>query len=138
MFTSGLVFEVSKAEQVGQMDIPYSMAFSNQRVGLIGVYSDDDIACAKWIVDNGESTVPIRTDYFGHTLIVGYNGIGTSYYRECEDRHYLFLGSWNTRYGVLVLGWDEGRRTYEPIPDLFSMRELFRQGDAVIYEVNYE
>lgn len=136
-FTSGLVFEVSKAQEVGQIDTPYSIAFSNERVGLIGIYEDDDLRCARWIVENGRKDYPIRTDYFGYTLILGINGIGSSYLWQDERNHYLFLGSWNNKLGKMILGWDEGVRTYQPLPDCANMEEIYRVGNSVIYEVCY-
>lgn len=136
-FTSGLVFEVSKSKQVGQMDIPYAIPFSNERVGLIGLYTEGDIDCAEWLVANSGGTA-IIADYFGHFLIVGLNGAGVSYqslFREDLGVHYLFLGTWNDELDAMILGWDEGIRTYREIPDVSGGIEVFRSGRAVVYKM---
>ena len=66
LFCSGFVFEVAKYEDVGKINIPYSVALSNDRVELVGVYTDNDVAVRDWAVDN--ELQPIYLDVNGMLL----------------------------------------------------------------------
>jgi len=73
-FTSGAIFELTKSEATEQLDIPYSIALSNERTRIVGVYgNDDDTACARWLVEETNPSVPIHTDYCGISLIMDLN-----------------------------------------------------------------
>lgn len=53
LFTSGLAFEATGSEDISKMiDMPYSIAFSGERTGVLGLYTEGDIACAKWLAGN--------------------------------------------------------------------------------------
>jgi nicotinamidase-related amidase len=53
LFTSGLVFEVTASEMEGNVDMPYSLALSGERTGVLEIYTDGDVDCAKWLVGEG-------------------------------------------------------------------------------------
>lgn len=136
-FTSGFIFEMTKCKDVETLVTPYSITLSNYRIGLIGVNNNDDIACAKWLVEETDPTTIIHTDYFGTSLIMDLSNTGRHTYIEPEGYHYLFLTSWSTENQEMVQGWFEGRRSYESLPDLSNAREAHREGNAVVYEMNY-
>ena len=60
IFTSGLVFEVTASDTMDRVDMPYSIAMSGERTGAIGIYNEDDIACAEWLAgDDAKGTAAI-------------------------------------------------------------------------------
>ena len=134
-FTSGLVFELTKSEAVGQLDTPYSIALSNERIRLVGVSNEDDLACAKWVVEETDSSIPILTDYCGISLIIDHSDAGRHVVEKPEGEYYIFLTTWNTQQGEMVQGWFEGLREYTPLPDLDEATVVYQRGDAVVYEV---
>lgn len=131
MFTSGLVFELTKNNQTKSLDTPYSIVFSNERIGFVGFYNEDDIECAKWVVYNTKE-LPIQIDYLGVSLIIDYDGYNRWTYDDNEER-YLFLHTWNIENNKLVYGRSESTREYEPLPNLSNAIEMHRQGKAVVY-----
>jgi len=67
LFTSGIIFEVSKCEEVGNVNIPYSIALSHDRVELSGVYEDSDLQARDYIIEN--DLIPIYADLYGVFLL---------------------------------------------------------------------
>lgn len=133
-FTSGAVFELTRSEVTEQLDVPYSIALSNERTRIVGVYgNDNDTDCARWLVEETDLSIPIHTDYCGISLIMDLSDIHRGIYGGPESKHYLFLTSWSTEHKKMVFGWYEGSRKYEPLPDLSNATEVFRRGDAVVY-----
>ena len=143
LFTSGFVFESSGTRALERMDIPYSVAFSNYRARIVGVYNDDDLDCAWWLYDYMLKTEYagnddwILVDYCGASLILGTSGMGRLLYvaPEDKDRYYILLTTWNVENQMYVQGWFEGTRSYEPLPDLSNARLIYKKGKAEIYEV---
>jgi uncharacterized membrane protein len=143
LFTSGLVFEAVGSKDISKIDTPYSLALSAERTGILEVYNEDDVACAKWIAErldyeiaSGKDT-KVFTDYNGVTIMLGYTD---QYYSlaqlEPEDGgYYLFLTSWNIRHGKMVDWVWAGLRKYSPLPDLSGAIEIFREGDSVVYYI---
>jgi len=133
-FTSGAVFELTKSEATGRLDVPYSIALSNERTRIVGVSSNnDDIDCARWLIEEANPSLPIYTDYCGLSLIMDLSEIRRVFYEEPEGEYYLFLTSWSTEHNKMVFGWFEGLREYEPLPDLSNATEVFGRGNAVVY-----
>ncbi len=134
-FTSGMLFEVTKEETLNQMNLPYSIALSNYRAGIVAVPNDDDMACTKWMVDNVLEEFPVFTDYLGWSMLLSYEyGMGYAD-REYEGKHYIFLHTWNIENDKMVFGKSPGLRTYEALPELDDAVMVYRQGKAVVYEV---
>lgn len=50
-FTTGTVFEVTRETDTTKVNIPYSIALSNDRVRLVGEYTDNDINVRDYIVE---------------------------------------------------------------------------------------
>lgn len=138
LFTSGFILEVSKDETLNQVNIPYSIALSNKRVEITGIFTDDDVACAEWLAYESDVNVPIYLDYCGLSIMLEY-----VYNRgyiiddpQGEGHYYIFLRTWNNESGKMVHGYNAGLRDYKPIPDVENLNVVFKQGNAVIYEVN--
>lgn len=132
LFVSGLMFEVTNETEVGMVDTPYAIAFSNERLGFVGLFNEDDVACAKWAVQN--SDLRICCDYLGMSLIIEFAGYTRGHYDvDTTSEHLLLLHTWNTQHKKLIFGWHEAMREYEPLPDLDDAKEVFRSGDAHVY-----
>ncbi len=43
VFNLGIVFELAKCQSLGYVDIPYSVAFSGQRVDVASVFDKEDV-----------------------------------------------------------------------------------------------
>jgi len=133
-FTSGAVFELTKSEVTERLDVPYSIALSNEKTRIVGVYgNNDDTDCARWLTEETDPSILIYADYCGTSLIMDLSETRGCSYEEPRRDHYLFLTSWNTEHKKMVYGWFEGLREYEPLPDLSNAIEVFRRGDAVVY-----
>ena len=133
-FTSGIIFELTKSETTEQLDVPYSIALSNERTRIVGVYgNNDDIDSARWLIEETDPSSPIYTDYCGLSLILDIEEIRRVFHEEPEGEYYLFLTSWSTEHNKMVFGWFEGLREYKPLPDLSNATEVFRRGNAVVY-----
>jgi len=132
LFVSGLMFEVTGGTEVEYLDTPYAIAFSNERLGFVGMFNEDDVACVKWAVQN--SNLPIWVDYLGMSLVIDYSGYVRGTYVKPGGEHLLFLHTWNTQHDKLIFGWHEASREYEPLPDLNDAKVIFRSGDAYIYK----
>ena len=50
LFTSGIIFEVSKQEDVSTVDMPYSIALSHSRIDITEIPTANDIAVRDWAV----------------------------------------------------------------------------------------
>jgi len=44
LFTTGVIFEATQETDISNINVPYSIALSNDRIGFIGTYTDKDIA----------------------------------------------------------------------------------------------
>ena len=132
VMTSGLVFEVTKSQSTGSINVPYTLALSSERTGILVVYNADDVASAKWLAKNAKE-IPIVADYNGFALLMDF------YFRSVPPKpvnaYYIFLTTWNTQHEKMVVGSGPGLRGYEPLPDLSNAKEVFRKGDAVVYHV---
>ena len=149
MFTSGLIFEVTKSEIINRLDVPYS-AISGDRTGVIGTFfTKNDVETAKWLASNSDNTSNIYADVNGQLLIGGYlrtwdfvNERGLlkempSYEIKYVEPCYIFLTEWNVKHNRLV--WHNGTvglREYGDIPwSMLSKKALiYTQGDARIYK----
>ncbi len=130
--TSGLVFEAVKRQSTSSINVPYTLALSGERTGILGVYNADDVASAMWLAENvGE--LPFVADYNGMALLMGLRFWNVP--PKSADAYYIFLTTWNTQHGKMVVGSGPGLREYESLPNLENAIEVFRKEDAVVYYV---
>jgi hypothetical protein len=132
VFVSGFVFEVTKNTEVTTLDVPYSITMSNDRIGFVGIYNNDDVNCAKWLSQTDDRKVWV--DYLGMSLMIDYTEYVKGVYLKPESSHFLFLHTWNIEHEKMVFGWRESSREYAELPDLNNYIEIYRQGKAVVYE----
>lgn len=142
VFTSGLVFEVTKSEVIGSMDVPYNFALSAERTGIVGVFTENDRKCAEWLMTNTDGKSPIYADINGFLLLTGYIEPYTQLEEpiagkvEMQDSGYIFLTEWNIRHNEMVLhSGQPGMRICTPLPELIKeKRIIYQSGLAVVYK----
>lgn len=157
MFTSGLVFEVAKAEVTG-VDIPYSVALSDYRLDLGASLEHDDEVVRDWIVDNDK--FPIYADWYGLLFLKERCGIAVDTvlqipldweipegyhlslvdpvlqlpsHLEIPKGSYVFLRGRNVREQSVVLWNGVGVRERFEI-DTEELTPCFSSGDAGLYQ----
>lgn len=135
LFTTGFVFEVSQDTKTEVVNIPYSLSLSNYRMNFNGLYSEYDIAVAKWLSFNADKTLGILSDYNGLQLLNEYNPIGISSTSTWEH-YYVFVTEWSNDNQLYVKAKCPSLRMYYNLPDLTNAKEVYRMGNAVAYEVN--
>ena len=135
-FTSGAMFELAKAET---MDIPYSVAFSNNRMDLGGTITKDDIVVRDYIKAN--DLTPIYADWYGLLLLkerfgVAYGDILQIPQYYIPDGSLVFLTSRNT-YDWTITRWTGvGQREYRSCNDykIYNMKIIYECGWARIWQ----
>jgi hypothetical protein len=153
LFTSGLVFKLNTVQGISSVETPYSFALSSEDTGIVGVYTEDDIICAKWLVNDSDPNIQIMADINGHVLLRSlihnekrimwgnkvdfYEGsISGTYFSDIEryDKCYIFVTSWNTRHQIYIEGGQlgAGLRISNPLPR-FDYKEVYRSGKAIVY-----
>lgn len=136
LFTSGLVYELAKSEPTDMHEVPYSIAFSNDRTRIVGVNNKDDLNAAEWLMANTPNEIPIYVDYTSSSIFIGITGIHRFRTYQPEGTHYIFLNTWNVENRKMVQGGFGGMRKYEPLPELDNAIEVYRSGKAIVYRVD--
>ncbi len=141
IFTSGLVFETTKSKNISYLDLPYSIALSAERTGIVGVFTENDVECAKWLANNAEKGVLIYADANGFVLLTGwlepYKQLVEVFSKMPEkfpEKSYVVLTEWNVKNELLVIHTGQaGLRVYQPLPKLEDKKIIFQSGEARIY-----
>lgn len=139
-FTSGAVFEATKTELSGKMEMPYSLGLSAERTGIVLPATQDDIDCLNWLNEVWDGKTAIVGDYNTYCLITGH--MPDWWYLVCHlrkgdlkylpDRCYIFISSWNTRHQRYVEPLAIGVRNSYPLPEI-SYPLIKQCGDTKIY-----
>lgn len=161
LFTSGIIFEVTKQEDISTVDIPYSIALSHQRVDITEIPTVNDIAVRDWAVS--QNLGQMLADVHGRLLFcekVWFDWeLGTQEFYPKQEFYYklesnifkqgdfIFLSEKNSTTKTL---------TFIPIKDgivtsgtrasysfaelgveevIASSKVIYRQGDSVILEI---
>lgn len=155
LFTSGLVFELTRWDRLDRVEMPYSVALSVERTGVVATYNQDDVDAVKWLTTETDSSTMIVGDYNGWHLVAAYSWLSrlretavsskstTATYNPTLDNlpnrpAYLFLTSWNNQHGRYIESvtdayGEAGLRESLPLPtELGRYREVYRKGDAVV------
>jgi uncharacterized membrane protein len=155
LFTSGVVFEISQTNNVATTNIPYSYVLSHERIPVVAVFTDDDIAVRDWAIAN--KVEPIFTDIDGMLLFSEYTTYGSwhfihddyslitdgcAYLPETAERlpvrGYIFLREWNTQHCLVTFkpdwfDWQDttlGLRQSLPLSEL-GLGELLNKSKVV-------
>jgi uncharacterized membrane protein len=75
IFNSGMVYEMAKLEQVGFVDVPYSIALSGERSDIATVFDDEDIEAADWLKTNITGDDVLYGDTHGARLLIQKFGV---------------------------------------------------------------
>lgn len=146
VFASGIAFEVANVTDITRIDVPFSHALSAERTGSAGVYTQGDLDCARWMVEEGDPQLRTCGDQNSMALISSY----TYYYPRIADdpskvplswnRYYLLLSDWNYRHNqyTKVSTFGTGLRVLEAIPSLEHATEVYSSGTSKVYLVDNE
>lgn len=131
-FTSGLVFEALKL-QPDTVNVPYSIAASQDRLDLGTKYSDDDIKCAEWL---SQFDTPVYADIYGLLIIQETLGLHPLYMltENVTTDCFIFLRSYNQETQTITLWRGAGLREYVSYAefDFSEWNIVFQSGNAVI------
>jgi len=142
VFTSGVAFKVTGCEIIDRIDTPHSKALSGEQLGTTAVFSEDDIRCADWLVENAEWSIPV---VFGSNSILIFTKDGPSWnlasnnnasWINVPEKCYLFVSTWNSQHGEWIRNVGVGTRAREPLPE-FDGIELFCSGEAAVYKIGF-
>ena len=153
LFTSGLIFKLNTVQGISSVETPYSFALSAEDTGIVGVYTEDDIRCAKWLINDSDKDTKIVSDINGHVLLRSLvdnenriTWVSKSYFYSDETKGicfsdieryskcYIFVTSWNTHHQAYIEGGGlgAGLRISNPLPQ-FDYEEVYQSGKAVVY-----
>lgn len=137
LFTSGFVFHLVKSDvPTSSVEIPYSIAYSGNE-GIVGFYNQDDIDCAKWLVEN-RNGMDVLVSYVGTYLPLEFED-WLEQYKESPKLltkpYLIYITTQDIELNKWVLGTGVGMRSYNPLPDVSGLEELHRNGKAVVYVV---
>ena len=110
------------------------MAMSWDRLGLIGVYTSNDIKACEWVTTKTDADILIYTDYLGACIMMEYIGYDRYAPVEPKEKHYIFLTEWNNYSKTMISGTFGGARSPYPLPDYNESEIVYRAGNAVIIE----
>ena len=147
LFTTGVVFEATKEADISAINIPYSIALSNERVGIVGTYTENDIAVRDWALAqdysilltdiNGMLILSEGADPFAYIYtpmhdfdnypiesdenLWGYVPGNLSVLPAGGYTYLVYLTEWNTRTGLLMFkpSW------YAPEDTASGMRQAY-------------
>jgi uncharacterized membrane protein len=145
VFTSGLIFEALKYDNLSKIDVPYSAGLSAERTGVYASYTNDDVNAVKWLLSQEDKESCIAGDYNGTLLVMAYDGVDRIRKKNSWDNYtfddapvgsYIILTSWNTqnnRYLDSLRGvcGGAGLRQARVLPE-FNYVEVFHSSDAVV------
>ena len=152
VFTSGLMFELTKSEVTFKVEIPYSLALSGERTGIVGVFTDGDMRCAEWIKNNSDDELPVLTDVNAGKLLEGmiiprfrlYAYYGDDFLRwslsnniPLSGSYYVFFTAWNIDNGKLLelpSSYVPGAREVVAISDkMVNANVVYESGHSKVY-----
>jgi len=144
IFTSGSAYEAMGSNITNRLVAPYSFALSGERTGLVGIFTKDDVKCAEWLNNTGDSKLSIVGDRNTVTLLKGFYNISLHRaFIPMEDspvigHYYIFVRAWNIsqQKTIVTINRSEGiRETKDWMPlDMTYCHEVFRSGGSIIYE----
>jgi len=154
LFTSGVIFEVSRQEDISGVNIPYSIALSNQRIDITEIPTANDIAVRDWAVS--QNLGHMLTDIHGRLLFIEKVFLDWEVEEDAlplklenntfKSGDFIFLSERNSRAKTLTYkpaksGTTSGMRISPSFAELGfdkvieNSTVIYRQGDAVILEV---
>jgi uncharacterized membrane protein len=169
IFTSGLWFWISDCKDTTKIITPFSYSLSGEKTGLVGITTQGDLDCIDWILNKSDQSLKVMVDSNAVYLLTGHleKFLATWVIYGKEDRlltlnaipkmrkGYIFLTSWNTKYGKYIEPSDVGLRRAYPIVvvdgylfytgfdsntgatslESCKVKEVYRSGNAVVYSL---
>jgi len=157
LFTSGLIFEATQQTDISYINMPYSISLSNDRVDMVGVFTENDIAVRDWAIDNIDDWIYADTH---NILLLAENKYMYPYWYlsnalktgTFNGGNHIFLSERNNKDRAITLRpqeWEEGfcREPTSGMRVSFSYEEvgldkyiengeiIYQQGNAYILEV---
>jgi len=135
--TSGLLFEITKRQGSGGLDVPYSIGLSNSRVNFSGSYTSSDIRALSWLSE--QDLLLVWSDYNGAILTHSTKMYGKAPYHAWPEppkvyEYYLFITSWSGKNDKFVFGRIPGVRWLTDLPDTTNMELVYIDGYTKIYK----
>jgi uncharacterized membrane protein len=145
-FTSGVVYELMQSNVTDRFDIPYSTGFSAERTGVAGVFNDDDVKCARWIVTNWDDKTRVIADYNGARLMLSEFGARREdiycmqqraggpelLCKNSQEGFYILKTTWNAVNNKYVVGPNIGMRALVEWPSC-DYPVVFQSGKSIVY-----
>ncbi|MDD5493722.1 MAG: DUF2206 domain-containing protein [Dehalococcoidia bacterium] len=143
-FNSGVVFELSRLQPAGFIDIPYAISLSNYRTYLVPDFNKADIISGRWLINTASPQYTIMADYNGTKL---FSQQGTNYSQQSirallsptdtvTPPAYLCLISQNTSKEILCVSPSYAARQLLPLHDFNAVNTFLQKGNFV-YSNNY-
>jgi uncharacterized membrane protein len=133
LFTIGAVFELTKTTKIDTVNIPYSLALSDKRLNINGIFTESDIAAAKWLAYKADKGLSKISDYNGLQLTSEYNPIGLTISPPKGKMHYLLVLSWNAKNKQMVYAKVPGLRMYEELVIPQDALVAYKNEDSTVY-----
>jgi len=150
IFTSGFIFEVTNSTATTKFDIPYSLNFSGDRTGIVGLFTTDDIKAAEWVAYSSNKDLMVATDYNSRALMAGYIPVVPRISKDVftmpvfpnleyfGNDFYFIRTDWMTRTGNYIEAKGIGLRRVHSLPSFegYDLRIVFESGNTLVYEVS--
>jgi len=144
LFTSGLIFEAAKIDNIERLEIPYVHAFSAVRVDTTGVFTKNDGEVRDWMAGNRIEGIEVFGDVHSIYFLIEKWGpaVGLQYItlgEEIPEGSYLYLRERNEQKEELTFWSGVGTRkkvSYEELnfKEVLEGRNILKQaGNAKVY-----
>lgn len=140
VFTLGVVFEATNQDDITMVNIPYSLAMSNQRMNINGVFGANDLSAREWLLERYKENkqTMIRSDYNGKQFLSEVIGENVVSGELPSSGYYLYVTEWSSLNNTMILGKAPGLRYYydldEWIPEQAQL--VAQYGSALIYRID--
>lgn len=134
LFTSGLVFNLLKIDNISKLQLPYSIALENQRLDAGNYLTQDDRKVSKWASEN--EIKEVYADLGGVAAMQDYLSLyQVKPLNEAKQNSYVFMRSWNMEKETITVWIGPGLRKQEPLPDIKNFDVVYRSGSSILLKV---
>lgn len=131
LFTSGLVFNLLKIDNIAKVQLPYSIALENQKLDAGNYLTQDDIKVSKWASEHGIKEV--YADLGGVAAMQDYLSLyQVKPLNEAKTNSYIFMRSWNNEQKKIAVWVGPGLRKQITKPEINKLI-LYQSGNSILY-----